>query len=178
MDKEVRAIKKIKKGEEVLADYIANYDFNTYLVRKHKLSKEWNFECACSKCTTDHATDDTTRRNLKRLHDEIPYYNRNLELESAINAAYEKCLILENCEYLVSLLPMAYLELYETVVCAKQYTDIRRLRLFPTFEQDYEQYREKALEMTKKIKLVNKKEQYNITMKKVARFGCFRELID
>ena len=177
MDKEVRAIKKIKKGEEVLADYIANYDFNTYLVRKHKLSKEWNFECACSKCTTDHATDDTMRRNLKKLHDEIPYYNRKVEFQSAINAAHEKCKILENCEYLVSLLPMAYLELYETIVAAKQYTDMMGLRPFPIFKK-YEQFREKALEMTKKFKLANKKEAYNKTMKNITKYGCFRELID
>ena len=176
--KEVRAIKKIEKGEEVVADYIADDEFCTYLERKNMLSMKWNFECACSICTTDYATDDAMRIKLKKLHNDIPYYARKLELKSAINAAHEKCIILENCEYLVSLLPMAYLELYETIVGAKQYTDMMGLRPFPIFSK-YEHFREKAFEMTKKFKLANKKEGYNTKMNRLAqKHGCYRVLID
>ena len=176
--KEVRAIKKIEKGEEVVADYIANYDFNTYLERKELLSLHWNFECACSICTSDHATDDAMRRKLKKLHNDIPYYGFNREFKSAINVALEKCKILENCEYLVSILPMAYLNLYEIIVAAKQYTDAMTLRPFPICGQDYEQYREKAFEMMKKSKFAKQKEAYNNNMNRLARIGWFRELID
>ncbi|XP_063678957.1 N-lysine methyltransferase SMYD2-like [Bolinopsis microptera] len=176
-DKEVRAIKRIKKGEEVVADYIADNDFLTYLERKKILSMKWNFECVCSICTSDHATDDAMRTKLKRLHNEIPYYARKFELKSAINAALEKCRILENCEYLVSLLPIAYLELYETIVGAEQITGMIGLKPLPIFGQDYEHYREKAFEMMKKSKLANKKEGYNKKMNRLAKsHGCFRDL--
>ena len=179
--KEVRSIRKIKKGEEVVTDYIIRSDcgFLTYSERQRELSLKWDFACACLLCTSDHSANDATRRKLKKLHSDVPNYAQSLDLQRAITAALEKCNILETCEDLFTQLPMAYLELYETIIGAKQYTDMLGLKPLPILREEYEHFREKAFELMKRTKLAHHKEGYNKKMMGLARrHSWFRELME
>ena len=179
--KEVRVIRNIKKGEEVLADYIA--DGKSFLLkseRKGKLKMGWNFDCSCSLCSSDCEENDALRRRVKQLHDEIPLLGHREDTVGAANAALQKCEILEKCEDLKSDLAVAYLELYETLIVLSHYKRLFGIddALMGILADRRDEYREKAYQHCKKTKLVSDKELYNGRVEDIAmKFGGSRKLI-
>ena len=183
--KEVRAIRRIGKGEEVVVDYLSGLSvtqglsFPTCSKRREILAEKWGFCCACSLCASDHVENDALRRKLQQLHQDVLNHGRRFDIQGAVDAARAKCLILEMCEDLVSELPMAYLELYETLIVAKQYTVMLRHRSSRTTNERCEEYREKAFDLMKRTKLATNKEGYNKKMMGLARrYDCYNALME
>ena len=168
--KEVRAIREIRKGEEVLADYLVNSDsFPTASRRRETLKMKWDFVCDCSLCSSDDEENDLLRMKVQKIHDEIPYLLMQSDLHSeAANAALQKCKILETCEDMVSHLPAAYLELYEILVNLAREKSGSNDALIVSLAEKREEYRVKAYEISKKTRLINRKEMYN---KKIRKLG-------
>ena len=178
--KEVRVIRNIRKGEELLADYIT--DRESFLLasqRKEILKIGWNFDCCCSLCSIDHVENDALRQGIQILHDVIPFFGRRQDVEGAANAALQKCQLLEKCEDLKSDLPMAYLELYETLIMLAMHKRFFKIddALIERVADSREEYREKAYEQCKKEKLVSEKEMYNKKITRLARMGGSNKLI-
>ncbi|KAL5265128.1 hypothetical protein ACHWQZ_G006014 [Mnemiopsis leidyi] len=107
--KEVRVIRNIKVGEEVLVDYLAKSEsFPLTSDRKEALRWGWHFECKCSLCSLDHDENDALRKRVQQLHDSVLNCGRREDVEGAANAALQKCKLLEKCEDLKIHLPKAY----------------------------------------------------------------------
>ena len=63
----------VKKGEEVTVSYFQDDYAAPKSLRAQRLQK-WNFACACVCCTTNSATSDSRRMEIKRLfseHDQL-----------------------------------------------------------------------------------------------------------
>ena len=169
--KEVRAIREIRKGEEVLVDYLVNAVlFPTASERRDTLDMKWDFVCDCSLCSSDHEKNDIMRKKVQKIHDQIPYLvTQSHLLTEAANAALQKCNILETCEDMVSDLPAAYLELYEILVfVARAKSVLGNIdALIASLAEKREEYRVKAYEISKKTRLINRKEMYNKTIRKL-----------
>ena len=175
--KEVRAIRNIKKGEEVLTNYIINNDsFPTTVHRRHILTKEWGFKCGCLLCSSDDKENDAMRMRVQKLHDDIPRLIQQGNLPGAARAAQEKCQILEKCEDMASLLPVTYLELYEMLISVAKMKS-RIDKQIAKLADNREEYREKAYELCKSARLINRKEMYNKKIKKFSKCGGVNKLI-
>ena len=178
--KEVRAIRKIKKGEEVLANYIINNDsFPTTVHRRQVLTMEWGFKCCCSLCLSDDKENDAMRMRVQKLHDDIPRLLHQGNLPGATRAAQEKCQILERCEDMASLLPVAYMELYEMLISVANMKSMIQIidKQIARLSENREEYREKAYELCKRARLINRKEMYNKKIKKFSKCGGVNKLI-
>lgn len=171
----MRAIRRIRKGEEVLASYINHYDqFPTTLRRRLVLEKEWNFRCSCSLCSSDHEENDFLRTRVQELHDEIPRLIQQGNVPDAARAAHQKCQILEKCEDMAGFLAVAYLELYELLISvAKNRMVICNFDpQIANLSDTREEYREKAYELCKNSRLIQRKAMYN---KKIRKFASCQQ---
>ena len=178
--KEVRVIRDIRKGEELLADYIT--DRESFLLasqRKKILKIGWNFNCFCSLCSSDHVENDALRQRIQKLHDDIPFFGRRQDVVSAANAALQKCELLEKCEDLKSDLPTAYLELYETLIMLAMHKRFFKIddALISSAADMREEFRKKAYNHCTRTKLVYEKELYNTKIVRLARAGGSNKLI-
>lgn len=158
--KEVRAFRKIKCGEEILADYIAESGkFAVAKVRGALLRLKFGFICRCSLCSSDCTKNDAMRQRLQLLS-RIIQKNCRVNPKYAVAAAYEKCQTLQTkfCEDLIHELPMAYLELYETLVWYKiKASGSKALVSIDGLEKDHEFYREASWKLIQHNQLAHSK---------------------
>lgn len=87
----VRAIRDIKKGEEILISYIRVID--TRAVRKHEL-KAYGFDCNCSVCNLSSAAGketDTRRRQLSVWNKALPSVPEALAAKTISPEAVKQC---------------------------------------------------------------------------------------
>ena len=116
--KEVRAIKKIEKGQEILALYLGGIiDSHTPCLtrarRRSDLLRKFQFACSCELCSGADQEEEDLRARIKRLDEVVLECAPQMKLEQAITAAFGKVGLMERCEGLVHELPFANIELYE-----------------------------------------------------------------
>ena len=178
--KEVRAIRKINNGEELLGDYMTDEtSFLTTSQRREQLMQTWKFHCECSLCSSDYEANDKMRQRVKKLYDVIPIFQAREDVEGAANAALERCKIIEKCEDMNRYLPAAYLELYNILVMAAMYKGDFGFNdaLMASLVKQREEYREKAYYLNKRTKLMTRKDQYNKMIRQLATIGCSNKLM-
>ena len=178
--KEVRVIRDVRKGEELLVDYIT--DRESFLLasqRKEILRIGWNFDCRCSLCSIDHVENDALRQRIQKLHEDIPFFGKRQDVVCAANAALQKCKLLEKCEDLKSDLPMAYLELYEILTMIAMHKRFLKIdeALMARVADRREEYREKAYNYCTRTKLVCEEEMHNTKIVRLARMGGSNKLV-
>ena len=165
--KEVRAFRKIRCGEEILADYIAESGkFAVARKRGALLRLKFGFTCRCSLCSSECSQNDAMRQRLQQLSKFIQK-NCSVDPKCAVSAAFEKCQILQKnvCEDLIHELPMAYLELYEVLLWHKIRTpgiddDVK----IDGLENDPDFYRDLSWRLIQKTKLAHSKVAFSNKM--------------
>ena len=110
---QMRVCRKIKEGEEILADYCLHiYSFPSKDERQ-KMLKNWNFTCNCEVCslTGDKLIEnEKARKRLRELH-EVLYANEPVDNEQALKAVKEKWKIMKTMrKEMIAQLPFAMLQ--------------------------------------------------------------------
>jgi len=117
-EKEVRAIREIEKGEEIVASYIADgTSFELRTSRRMKLSKKWTFDCECMVCSlhgTDLKKNEETRMLITKYHNQTSQYAKELDITNAFINAVNKldCMLKIRNEMLLQL-PNAFCDCWE-----------------------------------------------------------------
>ena len=159
--KEVRALKKIERDDEILADYIAESGkFAVTKTRGALLRLKFGFSCQCSLCTSGNPQNDVLRVRLQQLSRIV---QRSVDLQKAATAALEKCQILQTCNDLIHELPMAYLELYELLHKLEQ--SGFEIKSIGNLESNPEFYKEKSWEIIKQTNLAHSKAAFTTRMR-------------
>eukprot|EP00088_Acartia_fossae_P006428 TRINITY_DN12959_c0_g1_i2.p1 TRINITY_DN12959_c0_g1~~TRINITY_DN12959_c0_g1_i2.p1 ORF type:complete len:351 (+),score=48.42 TRINITY_DN12959_c0_g1_i2:35-1087(+) len=116
--KEVRALRPIRKGEELLANYIDSWEasFLPHTERQKRLRK-WKFDCTCTVCSLPSqqlTNNDRIRCEICRQHQQVPQFMSKWDVKSALEAAEKKLkLSLEIKDEILTSLPASYLEVFE-----------------------------------------------------------------
>ena len=116
--KEVRAVRDIRAGQEITANYIDSYEatFAPCLERQARL-EHWKFVCSCEvcgACEEERRRSDEVRRSIALQHQLIPRYMAGWKVEQALGAARTKVQLMRSVrEQMETTLPSALLELWE-----------------------------------------------------------------
>ena len=98
--KQLRVIREIKEGEEILASYLVDGNrFPSRGERQMKLRATWNFTCNCEVCSLtgeELKKNEDGRRKIQELHDAIPIKASIDQNELALKDAKEKLKVLKS----------------------------------------------------------------------------------
>lgn len=130
--KQVRVIRDIKAGEEIVASYLPytreespQYSLLvTYRVRYaprywriKTLRRIWFFTCSCQVCNLkgeEFEQNEKVRREIQQQHDMVPMLASRGELNGALTCAYKKLKLLKSNEYdMLAEIPDALMECVE-----------------------------------------------------------------
>ena len=110
--KQVRVVRKIKEGEEILVKYFPGFLPESKNDRQ-KMLRPWNFICICEVCslTGDKLIEnEKARKRLRELH-EVLYANEPVDNEQALKAVKEKWKIMKTMrKEMIVQLPFAMLQ--------------------------------------------------------------------
>ncbi|XP_023323657.1 N-lysine methyltransferase SMYD2 [Eurytemora carolleeae] len=124
LSKEVRALKEIKKGSELEANYIDSWEasFRDHS-RRQDLLQRWSFTCSCKICSLPNQLleeDDKYRKMIMIQHSLVPKYMERWNVRKALEAAKTKLnLSLQIKDDILTSLPSTYLEVYEMIRIAE-----------------------------------------------------------
>lgn len=122
--KEVRALRDIKKGEEITANYIDSYE-GTFATAEHRQKRLefWNFVCSCEVCGLPAPSlqqNDKTRLEIMVNHKLVVKMMEGWRVGRAVGAARRKLdLMLSIRDQMISTLPSAQMELWEVARLAQ-----------------------------------------------------------
>ena len=180
--KEVRAVEKIAKGEEIVASYLAGVGSSrtpciTRAQRHVQLLMQRNFECQCELCSSsEEGEEEETREKIKELDETVLACAPLGALQAAATAAFKKINLMKSCGGMVHDLPSAYFELYELLIAAKV-TRVSINYRRAGVSNNPEIYREEALQLSKSFKLDCFKKAYNTHITKIkSKYDVKREL--
>jgi len=130
--KQVRVIRDIKAGEEIVASYqmesdreeSPQYSLLVYRVRYaprywriKTLRRIWFFTCSCQVCNLkgeEFEQNEKVRREIQQQHDMVPMLASRGELNGALTCAYKKLKLLKSIEYdMLAEIPGALMECVE-----------------------------------------------------------------
>jgi len=135
--KQVRVIRDIKAGEEIVASYLMKREYFptreespqysllvTYRVRYaprywriKTLRRIWFFTCSCQVCNLkgeEFEQNEKVRREIQQQHDMVPMLASRGELNGALTCAYKKLKLLKSIEYdMLAEIPGALMECVE-----------------------------------------------------------------
>jgi len=118
LSKEVRALKRIEKGSELVANYIESWEGSfSDAKQRQKILSRWNFECACAVCSLPVdllEQNDRIRKQIIIQHSLVPKFMARWNVRKALEAARRKlALSLQIEDDILCSLPATYLEVYE-----------------------------------------------------------------
>jgi len=116
--KQVRVIRDIKAGEEIVASYLMKSEyFPTREERIKTLRRIWFFTCSCQVCNLkgeEFEQNEEVRREIQQQHDMVPMLASRGELNGALTCAYKKLKLLKSIEYdMLAEIPGALMECVE-----------------------------------------------------------------
>jgi len=132
--KQVRVIRDIKAGEEIVASYLMKSEYFPtreeilqlvcYRVRYaprywriKTLRRIWFFTCSCQVCNLkgeEFEQNEEVRREIQQQHDMVPMLASRGELNGALTCAYKKLKLLKSIEYdMLAEIPGALMECVE-----------------------------------------------------------------
>jgi len=126
--KQVRVIKSIQVGEEIVASYLGKNEwFPTREQRISDLQKKWFFTCTCQVCNLtgeELKTNENTRLEIQRLHDAIPVQASTGRLADALDSANKKLKLMKTLKKeLVVEIPGSLMEIVELATHLKKSAD-------------------------------------------------------
>jgi len=126
--KQVRVIKSIKVGEEIVASYLSRNDwFPTREQRIRELQRQWFFTCTCQVCNLtgeELKKNENTRLEIQRLHDAIPSQASTGWLADALDSANKKLKLMKTLKKeLVVEIPGSLMEIVELATHLKKSAD-------------------------------------------------------
>lgn len=97
--KEFRALKDIRKGEEMVVSYL----LDTFIPRNDRREKlrNWDIDCRCKICSLEGdelSKNEDLRSKIKEQDENIPKYGLNNNLHAAVFAAKEKVNLMSRME--------------------------------------------------------------------------------
>jgi len=131
--KQVRVIRDIKEGEEIVASYLStNEYFPTREERIRTLRMKWFFTCSCQVCnlqTEEFEQNEEVRLEIQKLHDMVPMLACRGELTGALTCAYKKLKLLKSIEYeMLAEIPGALMECVELAAHLGKAKETKKLK--------------------------------------------------
>ena len=122
--KEIRAVRKIEKGTEIVACYFDNDEFISRNERRELLKKNWNFHCNCEICDLKEEElkeNEKVWSKIRNHHENVAYLGRRGDVIGALANAEKKLdLMLTIKDEVILNLPTALLEVENDYSVAKK----------------------------------------------------------
>jgi len=142
--KQVKVIREIKEGEEILASYCHYIDIFPTKAERRRLLMNWNFNCQCKLCSLtgeELKANDGTRKEIAKLHEDVKSLAEVGLLEQSLNASKKKVGIMKSIKEEVILnFPIALMECCDMAAHCKKFKQLNAERLMNKAKQMSEQY--------------------------------------